>query len=69
MIKVIRFALAGIFASGAAVAGTTAYMSQSAPVEMAEATAMSSTAGWLIPLIAIALIVLAAGNTSGSNYQ
>ncbi len=69
MIKVIRLALAGVFASGAAIAGTTAYMSQSAPVEMGESSAMAASAAWLIPLIAMALIVLAAGGYRGSNYE
>ncbi len=53
-----------LMASGA-FAGEVAYSTQSAPI-VGEAAAMGSTAAWLIPLIAIALIVLASGATQGS---
>ncbi len=43
-----------------AFAGETAYSSQSEPM-VSGAAAMGDTAAWLIPLIAIALIVLASG--------
>ena len=49
-----------LFATGA-FAGETAYSSQSEPM-VSGAAAMGDTAAWLIPLIAIALIVLASGS-------
>ena len=49
-----------LMASGV-FAGEVAYSSQSEPMA-AGAAAMGDTAAWLIPLIAIALIVLASGD-------
>ncbi len=50
-----------------ALAGGAAYSTQSAPV-MADTTAMASGSAWLIPLIALALIMLAlSGSTNATN--
>lgn len=64
MIKIVRLALAGVFAAGAAVAGTVAYVAPAAPVMIEEPASMGGSGMWLIPLIAIALIALAISNDS-----
>ena len=58
MTSAITLMASGVFA------GEVAYSTQSEPM-VGQAAAMGGTAGWLIPLIAIALIVLASGATQG----
>ncbi len=69
MIKVIRLAAAGVFASTAAIAGSVAYV---APVvtEMVqeESGSMGGSGLWLIPLLAIALIFLVTSSDDTNNY-
>ncbi len=64
MTSAITLMASGVFA------GEVAYSSQSEPMA-AGAAAMGDTAAWLIPLIAIALIVLASGSCGyrGENWR
>ena len=68
MIKVIRIALAGVFATvGAVYAGSIAYLAPVEPMIVEETGSMGGSGMWLIPLLAIALIALVvSSNNNGS---
>ncbi len=58
--KKLVFTGAALMAATQASAGTMVYSSMSHAPEMSDAMPMAgNTAGWLIPLVAIALIILA----------
>ncbi|MEX0970895.1 MAG: hypothetical protein WD046_10680 [Paracoccaceae bacterium] len=56
MIKVIRVALAGVFAAGAAYAGSAVFIAPE--VTMVEEPMRSGSGAWLIPLAIIAILAL-----------
>ncbi len=66
MLKVIRFTLAGVFAAGAAYAGSAAYVASTEPVSVSSQGMMGEFGPWLIPLVAIAIIALAMKNNTGT---
>jgi len=68
MFKVIRLAAAGVLASTAAIAGSVAYVAPVVPEVIEEEGSMGGSGLWLIPLIAIALILLATSSDDPSNY-
>lgn len=57
MLKTVRLALAGVLAAGSAIAGAVAYVAPAAPM-VEESAPMGSSGAWIIPLIAIGLILL-----------
>lgn len=63
MLKTIRLALGGVFAAGAAFAGAVAYVAPAAPEMIEEAAPMGSSGAWIIPLIAVALVIAAVALT------
>jgi len=70
MLKVIRLAAAGVFASTAAIAGSVAYVAPVVPeIIEEEAGTMGGSGLWLIPLLAIALIFLTLSSDEPSNYS
>ena len=56
MIKVIRASLAGVFAAGAAYAGSAVFVAPE--VTMVEEPMRSGSGAWLIPLAIIAILAL-----------
>ncbi|PCJ74112.1 MAG: hypothetical protein COA53_10140 [Rhodobacteraceae bacterium] len=62
MFKVFNIALAGVLAAGTATAGVVTYVSPEV-VAIEEPVMMGAGSGmWLIPLLAIALILLVSNN-------
>ena len=68
MFKVIRLAAAGVLASTAAIAGSVAYVAPVVPEVIEEEGSMGGSGLWLIPLIAIALILLATSSDDPEIY-
>ena len=67
MLRVIRAALAFCIAGGAAYAGSVAYVAPVVPEVMEESGgSMGGSGAWLIPLLVIALLVLAMGENDGN---
>ncbi|MBL4873604.1 MAG: hypothetical protein JKY41_09475 [Rhodobacteraceae bacterium] len=67
MFKVFNIALAGILAASTATAGTITYVAPEV-ITIEEPSRMGTGSGmWLIPLLAIALILLVANNPVANN--
>ncbi len=58
--KLFALTAAAVAFASNAIAGTVAYVAPAAPVMVEEPASMGGSGMWLIPLIAIALIALAA---------
>ena len=70
MIKIIRLAAAGVFASTAAIAGSVAYVAPVVPQMIEEESGSMGGSGlWLIPLIAIAVIFLVMDSDEPDLYR
>ncbi|HSF90693.1 MAG TPA: hypothetical protein VLA51_00665 [Paracoccaceae bacterium] len=61
MKKLMITTVTALALANAAVAGDVSYATHSEPVE---APAMGEVGGWLVPLLAVTLIMLAAGSSS-----
>ena len=69
MFKVVHLALAGAFASTAAVAGSVAFVAPVVPEMIVEEPGSMGGSGlWLIPLLLLALVFLVTQKDEPSNY-